>query len=112
MGYFDKFNNGNGIPFMDERDKASLSDLVGQTVHIQDFSFLNGDNGQYAVFIVAEDPKAFYFGNSVITDVLQQIAADGMQAELPKIGVKLVGRKSKRGRDYIAVEFAEDEIPF
>lgn len=112
MSYFDKFNTGAGIPFMDGRDAGKIVDLVGQAVHVSEFAFLKNDEGEYAVFIVAEDDKAFYFANSIVTDVLRQIEKDGMAPELPKQTVKIVKKTSKKGRDYTAIEFVDEEIPF
>lgn len=110
--YFDKFNSGSGIPFMDGRNKQPLSILVGERVHVQDFDFLRGDDGDYAVFVVAEFPSSFFFGNKIITDVLHQIAADGMSDELARVSMVCKEKVSKKGRMYIAVEFVEDNLPF
>lgn len=104
MGYFDKFNNG-GIPFMEGREKGATSDILGETLHIVDFGFINGDNGEYSVFMVAEHENTFYFGNQVITDMLREIQKDGMEAELAKQDIVFEERTSKKGRPYIAFRF-------
>lgn len=104
MGYFDKFNNG-GIPFMEGRDKGNVSDILGDTVHIVDFGFINGDNGEYAVFLTAENDDIFYFGNQVITDMLKEVQRDGMETELAKQDIVFEERTSKKGRNYIAFRF-------
>lgn len=104
MGYFDKFNNG-GIPFMEGRYKGNISDILGETLHIVDFGFINGDNGEYAVFYTREHADVFYFGNAVITDMLKEVQRDGMEAELSEQDIVFELRTSKKGRDYIAFRF-------
>lgn len=104
MGYFDKFNNG-GIPFMEGRDKGNIFDILGETLHIVDFGFINGDNGEYAVFLTREHDDVFYFGNAVITDMLKEIQRDGMESELSEQEITFENRTSKKGREYIAFRF-------
>lgn len=110
MGYFDKFNN-KGIPFMENRDKGDMHDLIGKTVHIEDFGFIRNDEGDYGVIIVAEDKDNFYFCNAVITDMLHQVDNDGMRDELVKQNIVFSMATSKKGREYFKFEFTGD-IPF
>lgn len=119
MGYFSKFNSGTGIPFMEGRNKQELSMLIDDPVHVEDYSFINGDDGDYAVFCVKEWPESFFFGNSVITDTFHQIDADGMKNGLGSVAMICHERTSKKGRLYTAVEFVEetaetlsDDLPF
>ncbi|MBO6231528.1 MAG: hypothetical protein J6O50_13290 [Ruminiclostridium sp.] len=110
MSYFDKFNN-KGIPFMENRDKGDMHDLIGKTVHIEDFGFIRNDEGDYGVIIVAEDKDNFYFCNAVITDMLHQVDNDGMRDELVKQNIVFSMATSKKGREYFKFEFTGD-IPF
>ena len=110
MSYFDKFNN-QGIPFMENRDKGDMHDLIGKTVHIEDFGFIRNDEGDYGVIIVAEDKDNFYFYNAVITDMLHQVDNDGMRDELVKQNIVFSMATSKKGREYFKFEFTGD-IPF
>ena len=110
MGYFDKFNN-KGIPFMENRDKGDMHDLIGKTVHIEDFGFIRNDDGDYGVIVVAEDKDNFYFCNAVITDMLHQVDNDGMRDELVKQNIVFSMAMSKNGREYFKFEFTGD-IPF
>lgn len=110
MGYFDKFNN-KGIPFMENRDKGDMHDLINKTVHIEDFGFIRNDEGDYGVIIVKEDKDNFYFCNAVITDMLHTVDNDGMRDELVKQNVVFSMATSKKGREYFKFEFTGD-IPF
>ena len=111
MGYFDRFNS-KGIPFMDNRDKGDLRDILGETVHIEDFGFIRNDEGDYGVIAIKEYPEVFYFCNQVISEMLHQVQDDNMKDELPKQVVQFALVKSKNGREYFKFEFAENNIPF
>lgn len=112
MGYFDRFNS-KGIPFMDNRDKGDLRDILGKTVHIEDFGFIKSEEGgDYGVIAIQEDKEKFFFVNSVITDMLHQVDSDGMRDELPKQCIVFSMAESKKGREYFKFEFTENNIPF
>ena len=96
------------LPFMEGREKGDVKELVGQVSTIRDYGFLQGDDGRdYAVFIVAERSKHFYFGGTVLTDQLQQLEAEGYHDEIIFEGlpVLMTEKKSKNNRSYINVEF-------
>ena len=108
MSYFTQFNSSNrGIAFMDTCEKANVTDLFGRTVHITDFGFIKGEDGDYAAFTVAETPGLFYFGNAIITDMLKKVDADGKREELQFVAVRIEQRLSKKGRNYVGFEFLE-----
>lgn len=109
MGYFSKFNGGAGIPFMEGRNKQELFMLFDNPVHVEDYGFINGDDGDYAVFCVKEWPESFFFGNSVITDTFRQIDKDGMKNGISSVEMICYERASKKGRLYTAVKFVEKE---
>lgn len=111
MGYFDKFNASKGIPFMDNRDKGDMHDILGETVHIVDFGFIRNDDGDYGVIALAENDDLFYFCNQVITDMLHEVERDGMKEDLAKQGIVFSLATSKKGREYFRFEFKGD-IPF
>lgn len=106
LDYFKKFKKS--IDFMDGRDRAELADLcTGEKYHIEEFAFLNGENSEYAVFIVKENENLFYFGNSVVSDVLKQVEMDNMSEELRSVGVVFEKAVSKKKRGYIAIRFVD-----
>ena len=115
MGYFDKFNKGKGIPFMDGRDKMNLP--IGESLHIKDYGFINGNEKPYAVMLFAEYPDKFAFGNTIVTGDLQTIESDAGSKEnalalLAGVALTFSKAVSKRGREYVSVEFIEDTVPF
>lgn len=102
--YFEKFNNG-GIAFMEGRDKGNLADMLETPVHIIDYGFIKNDEGEYAVMLFAEDDKRFYFGNSIITEMLKTIESDGMKDALAEQPIRFFSRESKKGRTYTGFRF-------
>lgn len=110
MSYFSKFNR-RGISFMDNRDLAKMSELDGKTMHIDDYGWLTDDSGeQYPVISFAEDKKHFYFGGLALTDMLNQVDADGMKDELKKVALKFGKRVSKKAhRTYMGFDILEED---
>lgn len=112
MGYFSKFNQGQGIPFMDGADKIDIPQ--GEKLTIVDYGFIHGEDGDFAVLLFDEYPKCFAFGNSIITEDLKMMEVDfssksDVLAELANVKVVFSKRKNKTGkREYMAVEFVED----
>lgn len=107
MGYFSKFSR-KGIPFMEGRDKGKLRDMTDRVLHIVDYGFIDGDHGRFAVIAFAEDEGKFYFGNSILTEMLEEVDEDGMREELAQEPVVLTMRMSKDGNEYMTFEFVAE----
>ena len=98
------------LEIMEGREKADVQDILNKNIHIDNFDFLNGEDGEYAVFTITEDENNFYFASSVLTQELKDIEKDGMKEDAinETISIKLYERKSKNGkRTYIAVEYLD-----
>lgn len=111
MGYFDKFNGGEGIPFMEGRTKVDIP--VGKGLHLKDYGFIKGDDAPFAVMLFEEYPENFMFGNSIVTDDIKTIEEDmGSKKQaldlLAGVSMEFNKRISKRGREYMSVVFIED----
>lgn len=98
-----------GLAFMEGREKGILP--LDKEVVINEFGFLNGDEGEYAVFTLKGVDKEFYYGSSVVTDVLKQVEevlnGDGeSQTEFLEHGlpVQFTQRMSKAKRKYTAIK--------
>lgn len=104
--YFKKFER-KGIAFMDDRQKGDIKSLVGETIHVDDFGFIKGRDGEYAVISTVEHPDKFYFAGLALTDIVRQVEEDGMRDALKSQGIKLSMKRSKNGRDYMNVEFVD-----
>lgn len=108
MGYFAKFQSAAGIDFMEGSEKKDIRDLVDMPIHIVDFGFIKGDNGEFGVIKVEESEGAFYFTPKVISENLKQIDEDGMRGLLAKTEVVIRFEHSKKGRDYFKLEYHEN----
>lgn len=104
--YFSKFEH-KGIPFMEGRTKGSITSLVGEVLHIEDFDFITQGGSCYPVIAFKEYPKTFYFGGAVLNEILAQVDADGMRDELALQPITLAMTTSKKGRSYMSVNFVE-----
>ena len=113
-------NAGKGIEFMEGRNKGEAEELLDRTVTIRNFDFINGENGEYAVFIIDEDEENFYFAGSVLTDNLKQLVPAKEQIISEGLPTKFTQRKSKAKivtnnnskkakRNYTAVEFYPED---
>lgn len=102
-------NAGKGIEFMEGRSKGEAEELLDRTVTIRNFDFINGENGEYAVFIIDEDEENFYFAGSVLTDNLKQLVPAKEQIIEEGLPTKFTQRKSKAKRNYTAVEFYPED---
>ena len=104
MGYFDKFKH-EGIPFMENREKGNMQDILDEPLHINGFGFIKGKNGDFACISLSEYPDKFYFANSIITDMLKEVQKDGMEEELMYQPIVFSMRTSKDGNDYMTFTF-------
>lgn len=105
--YFKKLNAGRAVAFMEGREKGDKSEILDEVLYFEDFAFINGENGECAVAIFTDKPN-FYFMNSVVTDMLHEIDADGMREELKEQPIRFTMRENQKGtREYLAFEFID-----
>lgn len=96
------------LTIMEGREKEDQKSLLDKEITINDYDFLNGEDGEYAVFTIKEDEKCFYFASKILTEELKDIENAGYKSSVQKDGlkIKLIEKKSKNSnRKYIAVEF-------
>ena len=96
------------LPIMKDREKGETEELIGTIVTIDDYDFMNSENGPYAVFTVKEEDSKFYFGGQVLTEKLQEFTTDGFAEAIKVEGLPVVfsvKKAKKGGRSYTAVTF-------
>lgn len=113
MGYFDKFNAGAGVPFMDGATKFNVRNIVGETVHLCDYGFIEGEKGEFIVMAFREYPSCFAFGNSIMTGDIREMeqdfgSKDAVLEVLAKVAITFEFKTSKKNREYIAPHFEEE----
>lgn len=106
-----KMNSNEGIPFMKDRTKGDMKEILDKDLTIKDFDFINGTDGEYVVFIVDEIKDSFYFGGQVLTNNLKEITEEEKQeVRTSGLPVRFYEAKSKNKRNYIGCTFYPDEV--
>ena len=101
----------SGLPFMDGREKLEITgEVLNNILTVDDYGYLDGDDGNYVVISLKEYPKHFIYGGSVVTDAFkkleEKIGAENM-AQLIQHGLtfRLSELISKNKRKYIRISF-------
>lgn len=109
-----------GCPQMEDREKVNIEDIITDYpdgIRVNGVGIITVDNEDIAVFNFEEDPKAFFFGGKVLTDLakdwISDIGKGDIQAtneEMAKDNgcvLKLSRKKNKKGQTYTAYEVIE-----
>lgn len=101
----------SGLPFMDGREKLEVTgEVLNNILTVDDYGYLDGDDGNYVVISLKEYPKHFIYGGSVVTDAFkkleEKIGAENM-AQLIQYGLtfRLSELVSKNKRKYVRISF-------
>lgn len=60
-------------PIMENKDRITVDDIISNYpdgVTITGFDMLNGEKGDYAVCVYAEDPDKFFFAGAILTKIV------------------------------------------
>ena len=119
FGKVAKDNQKAGCPQMENREKASIEDIITdypEGITITGVGFIQLED-EVAVFNFAEDEKVFFFGGKVLTDLakawLTEIGEGDQKVlneELTKDGgckIQLSRKKNKKNQFYTAYEVVE-----
>ena len=110
MSLADKMKDfkGKTIEFMENREAGVMNDLIDTEKTIVDFDIINSrkQKKSFAVFILKEDDKNYYFGGQVLTDFLLSLNNEEAE-ELRTKGcrVKFLKVKSENGFTYTNIDF-------
>ena len=101
----------SGLPFMDGREKLEITgEVLNNILTVDDYGYLDGDDGNYVVISLREYPNHFIYGGSVVTDAFkkleEKIGAENM-AQLIQYGLtfRLSELISKNKRKYVRISF-------
>lgn len=113
-------NQKAGCPQMEDREKVNIEDIITDYpdgIRITAVGIITVDNEDIAVFNFEEDPKAFFFGGKVLTDLAKDWISDigkgdikATNEEMTNDGgcvLKLSRKKNKKGQTYTAYEVIE-----
>ena len=99
-----------GLPLMDGKEQLNTEKILGQEVTVDDYGYLNGDNGEYVVITLKEYPNFFIYGASVVTQGFKELDSaltDDERIEILQEGLTfmLTEKKSKNGYKYHKMTF-------
>ena len=101
----------SGLPFMDGKEKLEVTgEVLNNILTVDDYGYLEGDDGEYVVISLKEYPHHFIYGGSVVTDAFKKlenkIGAESM-VQLIQHGLtfRLSELVSKNKRKYIRISF-------
>ena len=63
----------SGLPFMEGRTKLDTNNVLGQILTVDEYGYLEGEEGEYIVLTVKEHPNNFIYGSSVITGAFKKL---------------------------------------
>lgn len=101
----------SGLPFME--GKEAIEDkgvILNNTLTVDDYGFLEGEDGEYVVIAIKEYPQNFIFGGSIVTEAFKKleskVSEEGIK-ELIDYGLtfKLEESISKNKRKYTKITF-------
>jgi hypothetical protein len=101
----------SGLPFMEGREKLEVKgDVLNNVLTVEDYGYLEGDEGEYVVITLSEYPENFIYGSSVVTQAFKKLDEkfdEETRLEILKHGLtfKLSEKVSKSKRKYTCITF-------
>ena len=101
----------SGLPFMEGKEKLEVKgNVLDIILTVDDYGFLEGEEGEYVVIALKEYPQHFIYGSSVVTQAfktLEEKLNEEERAFLLEKGLtfKLTEMISKNKRKYIKINF-------
>ena len=100
----------SGLPFMEGKEKITVDTVIGQTLTVADYGFLNGEEGEYVVVSLKEYPNNFIYGSSVVTQAFKNLDEQLTEDEISQVlneglTFKLSTLVSKNKRKYTKITF-------
>jgi hypothetical protein len=65
-------NSNGGVPFMENRTKGDKLPTQS-SVTVDNYGYIDGEEGEYVVISLREFPDKFYFGGGVVTDKFEEL---------------------------------------
>ena len=101
----------SGLPFMEGKEKLEVKgNILNNVLTVDDYGFLEGEEGEYVVIALKEYPQHFIYGSSVVTQAfktLEETLDEEERAFILEKGLtfKLTEVVSKNKRKYIKLTF-------
>lgn len=101
----------SGLPLMEGKEKLEIKgDILNLKVTVDEYGYLEGDEGEYVVISLKEYPKHFIYGSSVVTQAFKTLDEKLTNEELTYLlekglTFKLTEVMSKNKRKYTKITF-------
>lgn len=101
----------SGLPLMEGKEKLEVKgNVLNNILTVDEYGYLEGDEGEYVVISLKEYPSNFIYGSSVVTEAFKKMDIEFSKEEIAIIleqglTFKLTERLSKNKRKYISVAF-------
>lgn len=101
----------SGLPFMEGKEKLEVKgNILNNVLTVDEYGFLEGEEGEYVVIALKEYPQHFIYGSSVVTQAFKTLEETLNEEELAFIldkGItfKLTEVISKNKRKYTKLTF-------
>lgn len=105
----------SGLPFMEGREKLEVKgDVLNKVLTVEQYGFMEGEEGEYVAFTVKEYPKHFMYGASVVSEGFKKFDTkfdEDQKSMIMEHGltIKLSERKSANKRTYTTLTFFPQE---
>ena len=101
----------SGLPFMEGKEKLEVKgNILDKILTVDDYGFLEGEEGEYVVIALKEYPEHFIYGASVVTEAFKTLDEKLNEGEISLLlekglTFKLIEIISKNKRKYIKIIF-------
>ena len=101
----------SGLAFMEGKEKLEVKgDVLDKILTVDDYGFLEGEEGEYVVIALKEYPEHFIYGASVVTQAFKTLEEKLNEEEIAfllekGLTFKLIELISKNKRKYIKIIF-------
>jgi hypothetical protein len=101
----------SGLPFMEGKEKLEVKgEILNKVLTVDDYGFLEGEEGEYVVIALKEYPQHFIYGSSVVTQAFKTLEEKLNEEERAFLinqclTFKLTEVVSKNKRKYIKIVF-------
>lgn len=99
----------NGCTLFENREKMTLKFLEEKDFQIDDYYYLNGENGGYYAFTIVEDTEHVFLSNKAITDFIREVLEEIREIEQDAlVNIKLCKEiKLKSGRTFRPIKILD-----
>lgn len=107
----------SGLPFMEGKENLKVDGAVlNAKLTVDEYGYLEGDDGEYVVIVLKEYPDKFIYGSSVVTDAFKKLDTKFTDEEInflisQGLTMKLTKIQSKKNanRIYTGIKFFPED---